>query len=85
MNEYEDDYDLAAINSFNEYMMEMQEETKGADAAIAAINFALEAEEGLMFLRCWNEGDFKAIRGEWPEAPETVFIGVDPLYKYEEK
>ena len=49
-------------------------------AAIAAIQFALETDEGLTFLRCWNEGDFKAIRDEWPEAPEEVFIGADPLH-----
>lgn len=51
-----------------------------ADAAVAAIQFALEADEGMAFLRCWNEGDFNSIRGEWPEAPEEVFIGADPLY-----
>ncbi|WP_339118912.1 hypothetical protein [Halomonas sp. BMC6] len=50
------------------------------DSAIAAIQFALETDEGLAFLRCWNEGDFDAIRDEWPEAPEEVFIGADPLH-----
>ncbi|WP_421526870.1 hypothetical protein [Pseudomonas brenneri] len=53
----------------------------GTDAAVAAIQFALETEEGLQFLRCWNDGDFDAIRDEWPEAPEEVFIGADPLHK----
>lgn len=48
--------------------------------AIAAIAFALEADEGLAFLRCWNEGDFAAIRREWPEAPAEVFVGADPLH-----
>lgn len=51
-----------------------------ADAAVAAIQFALETDEGLAFLRCWNEGDFSSIREEWPEAPEDIFIGVDPLH-----
>ncbi|AJY53312.1 hypothetical protein KO116_P200205 (plasmid) [Halomonas sp. KO116] len=50
-------------------------------ASVAAIQFALEAEEGLAFLRYWNQGDFDVIRKEWPEAPEDVFIGADPLYK----
>lgn len=50
-------------------------------AAVAAIQFALETDEGMEFLRCWNQGDFDAIREEWPEAPEAVFIGADPLYK----
>jgi len=34
----------------------------------------------MAFLRCWYEGDFEVIRREWPEAPETVFIGADPLH-----
>ena len=50
------------------------------NAAVAAIQFALETDEGLAFLRCWNEGNFEAIRREWPEAPEAVFIGADPLH-----
>jgi len=50
-------------------------------AAIAAIEFALKTDEGLEFLRCWHQGDFQAIRKEWPEAPEAVFIGADPLHK----
>lgn len=48
--------------------------------AVAAIQFALETDDGLSFLRCWNEGNFDAIRHEWPEAPEAVFIGADPLH-----
>lgn len=51
------------------------------DAAVAAIQFTLNDEDGLQFLRLWNEGDFDAIRREWPDAPEDVFIGADPLYK----
>lgn len=47
-------------------------------ASIAAIRFALEADEGLEFLRCWFHGDFDAIRKEWPETPKDVFIGADP-------
>lgn len=50
------------------------------DAAVAAIQFALGDDEGMQFLRLWNEGDFDVIRREWPEAPEAVFIGADPLY-----
>lgn len=51
------------------------------DAACAAIAFALSDSEGMQFLHCWNEGDFDSIRKEWPDAPEAVFIGADPLYK----
>lgn len=50
------------------------------DPASAAIQFALETDDGLSFLRCWNEGDFDAVRRDWPEAPEAVFIGADPLH-----
>ncbi|MDZ5605328.1 hypothetical protein SJI00_21365 [Pseudomonas sp. RP23018S] len=51
------------------------------DAAVAAIQFALEDDDGMQFLRLWNQGDFDVIRSEWPEAPEQVFIGADPLHK----
>lgn len=52
----------------------------GYYAAVAAIAFALKNDEGMAFLRCWNEADFDAIREEWPEAPEEVFIGADTLH-----
>lgn len=48
--------------------------------AVAAIQFALETDQGLDFLRLWNEGEFDTIRQEWPEAPESIFIGADPLH-----
>lgn len=51
-----------------------------ANSAVAAIQFALETDDGMAFLSCWNEGDFDSIREEWPEAPEDIFIGADPLY-----
>ncbi|RMR16852.1 hypothetical protein ALP90_200218 [Pseudomonas amygdali pv. ulmi] len=51
------------------------------DAAVAAIQFALVNDEGLQFLRHWNQCDFDVIRREWPEAPEEVFIGADSLHK----
>lgn len=54
------------------------------NAAVAAIQFALEDDEGLLFLRYWNEGEFDVLRREWPEAPEEVYIGADPLYQPEE-
>ncbi|AVY95731.1 hypothetical protein DAI18_18040 [Microvirgula aerodenitrificans] len=51
-------------------------------AGTAAIEFALEdaTGEGMAFLRCWLYGDFDVIRNEWPEAPESVYIGADPLH-----
>lgn len=50
------------------------------NAAVAAIQFALETDEGLEFLRLWNHGEFDKTRREWPEAPEDVYIGADPLH-----
>lgn len=52
------------------------------DAAVAAIGYALtQGVDAVEFLCAWMHGEFDAIRKEWPEAPETVFIGADPLYK----
>lgn len=50
------------------------------DAGLAAIQFALSTEDGLAFLRLWNEGEFDLIRRDWPDAPEAVFVGADPLH-----
>jgi hypothetical protein len=52
-----------------------------SEAAVAAIQFALDDDDGMQFLRLWNGGDFDDIRREWPEAPEEVFMGADPLHK----
>ena len=57
----------------------MQPEIK--DAAVAAIEYSLATDEGIEFLRCWLHGNFEAIRREWPDAPEAVFVGADPLHK----
>lgn len=48
--------------------------------AIAAIKFALQDDEPKAFLDAWLHGDFDVIRREWPEAPESVFAGADPLH-----
>lgn len=48
----------------------------------AVIDFVLsqKAECELEFLRAWREGNFKACREEWPEAPEEVYIGADQFH-----
>lgn len=51
------------------------------DAAVAAIAYALKNESPMDFLRCWFEGDFEALRNEWENVPDEVFIGADPLFK----
>lgn len=63
------------------YTAPQQAQEAGNDAAVAAIQFALEADEGWIFLRRWSQGDFDICRRDWPEAPEVVHIGADPLYK----
>ncbi len=47
-------------------------------ASVEAIKFALEADQGFEWLQLWNEGQFDACRKEWPEAPESCYIGADP-------
>ena len=44
--------------------------------AVAAIQYSLDMsdEDGMIFLKMWNEGDFPEIREEFPDAPEEVFI-----------
>lgn len=46
-------------------------------AAVAAIQFALSNPEGMEFLRLWNEGEFDILRRDWPEAPDSVYIGAE--------
>lgn len=53
--------------------------THSENAAAKAIEFALKADDGLAFLRLWQHGDFSAIRNEWPEAPQSIFVDADPL------
>lgn len=48
-------------------------------AAVAAIQFALTNPEGMEFLRLWNEGEFDALRRQWPEAPDSVYIGAEDV------
>jgi hypothetical protein len=65
------------------------EEVKPNNAAVAAIVYALnncdDDHDAAVFLRLWNEGDFNALRKEWPDIPAEVFIGADPLYKPSDK
>lgn len=38
-----------------------------------AIGYALEAEDGMDWLRLWNEGDYHAARKGWPDSPNNVY------------
>lgn len=50
------------------------------DPATAAIAYALDCGDGMVFLQLWSTGEFEAIRSDWPDVPPEVFIGADPLY-----
>ena len=52
-----------------------------SDPAVAAIQFALETDDGINFLRLWNEGEFDVLRDEWPDAPDEIYDGADPFFK----
>lgn len=49
-------------------------------ASEAAIAYALEDEEGMQFLRYWNEGEFDILRRNWDNIPDEVFIGADSKF-----
>ncbi|MEZ2310811.1 hypothetical protein AB6809_29625 [Paraburkholderia sp. RCC_158] len=52
----------------------------GNSASVAAIQFALDADEGMTWLRLWNQGEFESCRREWPEAPDECYIGADQFF-----
>lgn len=58
----------------------MSQVSVSQNAAVAAIQFALDDDDGIEFLRYWNEGEFDVLRRNWPGAPEDVYIGADPLH-----
>ena len=41
--------------------------TRKYENALGAIEFALDAGNGIEFLRLWNVGDWKQIDQDWPE------------------
>ncbi len=52
------------------------------DAALAAITFALTLGcEVANFLDLWVGADFETIRDVWPNAPEELYAGADPLFE----
>lgn len=59
----------------------MEESDRGLTAFRAVLNYVLgegRTEDPLEFLRCWSEGNFDALRKEWPDAPEEIYFA-DPL------
>lgn len=68
--------DLEASGNAGLTESEMRENNSAFNAAI---EYALNNHD-LEFLRVWFHGNFDAIRKEWSDAPEAVFIGADPLH-----
>ena len=60
-----------------EYVLDGVEEHS---PGVAAIAYALEADDGLQFLQLWYEGEFNTIREEWPDCPQECFIGAEVGY-----
>ena len=50
---------------------------KSENAAVAAINFAIGADDGIEFLRCWVHGEVDEIKTNWPDCPEACFKGLE--------
>ncbi len=46
-------------------------------AAFAAIRFSLCEQVGQAFLQSWIDGEFDEIRSKWPQAPESIYVGID--------
>lgn len=96
MNDYKEWYEEAIIASNElgfagmsaaqviKFQAEELEDSRKSDECFnAVISYILGKgymESPLEFLRCWNEGNFEALREEWPDAPEEIYLA-DPLYK----
>ena len=39
----------------------------------------------VLFIRLWYSGEFDACREYWPNLPNDVYDGADPLFRKEEK
>lgn len=74
---------LKAVARIEVLEEELEESRKSDECFNAVISYILGKgymESPLEFLRCWNEGNFDALREEWPDAPEEIYLA-DPLYK----
>lgn len=72
-----------AINAMQTAVEKLDEYEKSDICFNAVIDYILGKgymESPLEFLRCWNEGNFDALREEWPDAPEEIYLA-DPLHK----
>jgi hypothetical protein len=63
----------AAIAGFRSLLKKFGRNGDSAQCFEAAIEFALTADNGLEFLRLWNQGEFNVCRDRWPQAPNTCY------------
>lgn len=75
---------VAVVARLLRLISDLEEEVE-QDPASALIKHILEHpgadSEAVNLLETWNEGNFDALRREWPELPEEVYIGADPLHE----
>jgi hypothetical protein len=43
-------------------------------AAKAAMEYAVELEDGLEFLRLWQSDNWESIQQRWPDAPQMIYV-----------
>lgn len=66
----------------DDLLTHIKQQQQSEASSNAVIRFMLDnpCESPLEFLRCWNEGNFDALREEWPEAPDDIYIGPDQFH-----
>lgn len=60
--------------------IKQQQQSEASSNAVFQFMLDNQCESPLEFLRCWNEGNFDALRAEWPEAPEEIYLGPDQFH-----
>lgn len=69
--------DVVALGKELKHQIESLNQGRDSVGAVIAYILANPCESPIEFLRCWNEGNFDALRTEWENVPEEVFIGAD--------
>jgi len=76
----------AQYDRIQELEAAIREYEKSEECWNAVLSYVLGkgyTQEPLEFLRCWNEGNFDALREEWPDAPKEIYYA-DPLNEEEQ-
>jgi len=70
---------LMMAKSLKRHIQRQEQAIENSNAVIQFIQNE-GRDSAFEFLYCWNQGDFNALRLEWPEAPEEVYIGADTFH-----